>query len=199
METTKEYISRAVATVVDHLGGISANLEYCLCKSSSIPQTEDRIDMLKLRIGTCQQQSHKLALERFYWTADFSRHHCRYILPPSEDSLTKNVESRCTEGDVEAEGERPNQFETEEPLFLHTYNCKPSLQVENSKMDTVKNSECLPLVLPVHDRLAILPKAEQSTFQFQEEQKLKRNMINWKVMQNKDITSLIRRGKQILT
>ncbi|KAL0337403.1 UNVERIFIED_CONTAM: hypothetical protein Scaly_2015400, partial [Sesamum calycinum] len=101
--TTKDYISRAVAAVVDHLGGISANLEYSLRNTLSIPQTEHHIDMLRLRIATWQQHSHKLALERFYMTPDFSRHHCRYILP----------------------------------------------------------------LLPVHDRLAILPKAEQSTFQFQ--------------------------------
>ncbi|XP_011078311.1 probable protein ABIL5 [Sesamum indicum] len=199
VETTKEYISRAVATVVDHLGGISANLEYSLRNSDSIPQTEHKIDMLKLRIGTWQQQSHKLALERFYLTADFSRHHCRYILPPSKDSETKNVESRCTKDEVEAENEKRNEFETEEPLFLHTYNCKPSSQVENSKMDRVKNKEFLPAVVPVHDRLAILPKAEQSRFQFQGAHRQKPNMISWKVMQNKDITSLIRRRKQILT
>ncbi|KAL0427029.1 UNVERIFIED_CONTAM: putative protein ABIL5 [Sesamum latifolium] len=167
LETTKEYISRAVVTVVDHLGGISANLEYSLRNSDSIPQTEHKIDMLKLRIGTCQQQFHKLALERFYLTADFSRHHCRYILPPSKDSGTKNVESRCAKGDVQADEEKRNEFETEEPLFLHTYNCKPSLQVENSKTDMVKSNEFSSPVLPVNDRLAILPKAEQSTFQFQ--------------------------------
>ncbi|KAL0333896.1 UNVERIFIED_CONTAM: hypothetical protein Sangu_1545800 [Sesamum angustifolium] len=167
VETTKDYISRAVAAVVDHLGGISANLEYSLRNTLSIPQTEHHIDMLRLRIGSWQQHSHKLALERFYMTADFSRHHCRYILPPSNDSEMKNVESRCTNGEVEANDEKGNEFETEEPLFLHTYNCKPSLQVDNSKMDMVKTNQLLPPVLPVHDRLAILPKAEQSTFQFQ--------------------------------
>ncbi|KAL0345230.1 UNVERIFIED_CONTAM: putative protein ABIL1 [Sesamum radiatum] len=167
LETTKEYISKAVVTVVDHLGGISANLEYSLRNSDSIPQTEHKIDMLKLRIGTCQQQSHKLALERFYLTADFSRHHCRYILPPAKDPEMKNVESRCTKGDVVADDEKRNEFETEEPLFLHTYNCKPSFQVENSRTDMVKNNEFSSPVLPVNDRLAILPKAEQLTFQFQ--------------------------------
>ncbi|KAL0315646.1 UNVERIFIED_CONTAM: hypothetical protein Sradi_5442800 [Sesamum radiatum] len=144
VETTKDYISRAVAAVVDHLGGISANLEYSLRNTHSIPQTEHHIDMLRLRIGSWQQHSHKLALERFYMTADFSRHHCRYILPPSKDSEMKNVESRCTNREVEADDEKRNEFETEEPLFLHTYNCKPSLQVDNSKMDMVKNNELLP-------------------------------------------------------
>ncbi|KAI3446988.1 hypothetical protein Pfo_003653 [Paulownia fortunei] len=196
VETTKEYISRAVVTVVDHLGSISTNLESCLSISNSIPETEHKIDILKLRIVTCQQHSHKLALARFYWSADFSRYHCRYILPPLSDSATTKVVSRDTKGGIEAKSENEGQFETD-PLFLHTFYYKPSL-VENSTRDMEKKNGFSPAVLPVRDGLSILPKAEQSTFQFQEAQKLKRSMISWKLMHNNDITSLIRRGKRIL-
>ncbi|XP_012842763.1 PREDICTED: probable protein ABIL1 isoform X1 [Erythranthe guttata] len=201
VETTKAYISKAVVTVVDHLGSISSNLESCIADSNSVLQTEHKMYILKLRIGTCLHYSHKLALPRFYWNADPSRHHRRYILPPSTDSLMKiDVTMRdSTIGGIEAKIiEKEDEFETEEPLFLHTYNCKPSLVDNFSITNIEKRNGSSPQVVPVRDGLSILPKAEQSTFQFQEVRKLKRSMINWKVMQNKDIASLIRRGKRIL-
>ncbi|KAI3443781.1 hypothetical protein Pfo_000446 [Paulownia fortunei] len=236
VETTKEYISRAVVAVVDHLGSISANLEYCISKSNSVPETELRIDSLKQRIGTCQLYSHKLALARFHWNAEFTRYHCRYILLTLRDSAMMSAVSRDSESCIDAKSEERNQIETKEPLFLDTYNCKLSL-IESSTSDMEKNSGLSPpvnttrdykncmknqistnqtmfqhrkgvslivlsllfIVLPVHDCLPILPKAEHSTLQFQEAQKLKRSTINWKLIQNKDIASLIRRGKRILT
>ncbi|PIN08137.1 hypothetical protein CDL12_19292 [Handroanthus impetiginosus] len=196
LETAKECVWRAVVTVVDHIGSMSASLEsLCLSNNNSIPQTQQKIDILKLRIGAWQQHSHKLALPRFYWSSDFPRHYCRYILPPS--TMKTSIVSRDTEKGIEAKGKKEDQFETEEPLFLQTYNCKPAL-VENSTKDMDKKCGFSSPVVPVRDGQSILPKAEQSTFQFQEARKLKRSMINWKMMQNKDITSLIRRGKRVL-
>ena len=47
VENTKEYICRAVVTVVDHLGCVSNNLDYLLFKNNSSSETELRIDCLK--------------------------------------------------------------------------------------------------------------------------------------------------------
>lgn len=46
MENTKEYICRAVVTVVDHLGSVSANLECQLSQADGFSDTELRIDSL---------------------------------------------------------------------------------------------------------------------------------------------------------
>lgn len=81
VENTKEYISRAVVTVVDHLGSVSANLECRLLVTNSVSETELRIDNLKQRLGTCEKYSHLLALRYHCWNADFPRYHGRYILP----------------------------------------------------------------------------------------------------------------------
>ncbi|KAL3839883.1 hypothetical protein ACJIZ3_024474 [Penstemon smallii] len=198
VENTKEYISRAIVTVVDHLGSISANLELHILKSNSVPETEHKIDNLKHRLLTCQHNSHKLALPRFHWTADFSRFHCRYIMPPLTDSamIMNSTFPRISGND--AKSEKDNQFETEEPLFLYTYNHKPNLY-KNSTRDMDKKNGFSTTVVPVSDRLSILPKTVHSSFRFQEAQKLKRSTINWKMMHNKDIASIIRRGKRILT
>ncbi|CAK9184576.1 unnamed protein product [Ilex paraguariensis] len=47
LENTKEYLCRAVVTVVDHLGCVSANLDYRLSESNQVSETELRIDCLK--------------------------------------------------------------------------------------------------------------------------------------------------------
>ncbi|KAG8376033.1 hypothetical protein BUALT_Bualt09G0021600 [Buddleja alternifolia] len=194
VETTKEYISRAVVTIVDHLGSISTNLERCISNTNSVPETtQHRIHTLNQRIMTCQQYSLK---PRFHWGAEFSRFHCRYIaLPkPLTHSAVKNAVSR----DSEAKSEKDNPFVTEEPLFLYTYNCKPCL-VHRGLLPPAKNKfeDNKNLLLPVRDGV---PRTVHSAFRFQEDQKLKRSTRNWKVlMQNKDINSLIRRGKRILS
>lgn len=46
VENTKEYICRAVVTVVDHLGSVSANLECQLSQADGFSDTELRIDSL---------------------------------------------------------------------------------------------------------------------------------------------------------
>ncbi|KAI5662822.1 hypothetical protein M9H77_22145 [Catharanthus roseus] len=47
VENTKEYLCRAVVTVVDHLGSVSANLECRISKTNSFSDAELRIDSLK--------------------------------------------------------------------------------------------------------------------------------------------------------
>ncbi|XAR67009.1 hypothetical protein NMG60_11013417 [Bertholletia excelsa] len=52
------------------------------------------------------------------------------------------------------------------------------------------------LVLPVRDGLSIVPKPQNSSFSFERNRKLKRNMLNWKLVQNNDIRSLIQKSKR---
>uniref|UniRef100_A0A803L6E1 Protein ABIL5 n=1 Tax=Chenopodium quinoa TaxID=63459 RepID=A0A803L6E1_CHEQI len=47
LENTKEYLCRAVVTVVDHLGSVSASLDGCIQKSDRANETERRINCLK--------------------------------------------------------------------------------------------------------------------------------------------------------
>lgn len=47
VENTKEYICRAVVTMVDHLGNVSSNLTSLLSQASSITNIELRINSLK--------------------------------------------------------------------------------------------------------------------------------------------------------
>ncbi|XP_027175265.1 protein ABIL1-like isoform X2 [Coffea eugenioides] len=189
VENTKEYISRAVVTVVDHLGSVSANLECRLLNTNSVSETELRIDSLKERIGTWEKYSHLLALRSHCWNADFPRYHCRYILPPSPGLQRTNT---TVSRQIAA---RTAEFQTGEvPLFLYTHNCKPSL-VENPTSDESsekRKSFSIP-VLPVRDGLPV--KYQHPNFHFQESPKLKRSMLSWKLAQNKDLRSVfIRRG-----
>uniref|UniRef100_M0ZHE2 Protein ABIL5 n=1 Tax=Solanum tuberosum TaxID=4113 RepID=M0ZHE2_SOLTU len=135
LENTKEYLCRAVVTVVDHLGCVSAKLECKISTIDTASETELRIDGLTQRLATCQQYSHKLALTSLCWNTDLATFHRRYISP----------------------------------------------------------------LLPVRDGLSVVPKSQNSNFEFQEARKQKRNILSWKPMHNKDIRSLIRRGRRIVT
>lgn len=208
LETTKEYVSRAVVVVVDHLGTMSANLECCISKSNSVSETEHKIHSLKQRIGTCQNHSYKISLARFYWGADFSRYHCRYIWLPSKDSTVSGSVSSHSKICIDAKNEEGTLFEEVELLHLDTYNCKPFV-VESSSND-MKKKNVVPASLNISrdyknmrpvddDGLPILPKIKNSVFHFQEAEKIKRGTINWKLMmQNTDIAALIKRGKRLL-
>lgn len=47
VENTKEYICRAVVTVVDHLGCVSANLSCLVSETNAFSDAELRINCLK--------------------------------------------------------------------------------------------------------------------------------------------------------
>ncbi|XP_052198741.1 protein ABIL3-like [Diospyros lotus] len=194
MESTKEYLCSAAVTVVDHLGSVSANLDYCLSKSDSVAETEFRINALKQRLVTCQQYSHKLSLTRLCWPANFPRYHPRYIFPPMPD-LERSKE--ITRVPVALKKISKHELETEEevPLFLFTCNRRPSLSL--TKDLSVDTDEPSPVsVLPVRHTLPVLPKPQNPSFHFEKTRRLKRNMLNWKLVHNNDFFSLIRKGKR---
>ncbi|KAL3352811.1 hypothetical protein AABB24_020680 [Solanum stoloniferum] len=196
LENTKEYLCRAVVTVVDHLGCVSAKLECKISTIDTASETELRIDGLTQRLATCQQYSNKLALTSLCWNTDLATFHHRYISPPIEDLRRMKQMSRGFGMPIDNKTLHKDRFEAEEdvPLFLYTYNFKPSL-LEDSK----QKSSFSPPVLPVRDGLSVVPKSQNSNFEFQEARKQKRNILSWKPMHNKDIRSLIRRGRRIVT
>ncbi|KAL8480156.1 hypothetical protein ACS0TY_026906 [Phlomoides rotata] len=99
----------------------------------------------------------------------FPRYHCRYISFPLSLKDSRIMNGESSESCC-IDAEGKKQLK-----YLHTW-------------------------LPVEDsRLSALPKAEHSTFQFQEAQKPKRGAMKWKRMQKKEIASVIKRTKRILT
>lgn len=196
VENTKEYLCRAVVTVVDHLGSVSAKLECQISTIDTASETKLRIDGLTQRLATCQQYSNKLALTKLCWNTDLVTFHRRYISPSIEDLRRMKQMSRGFGMQIDDKTLDNDEFEAEEdvPLFLYTYNFKPSL-LEDSK----QTSSFSPPVLPVRDRLSVVPESQNSNFGFQEARKQKRNILNWKPMHNKDIRSLIRRGRRMVT
>ncbi|PIA64941.1 hypothetical protein AQUCO_00100422v1 [Aquilegia coerulea] len=79
MENTKEYICRALVTVVDHLGSVSANLEGQLLGKQQVFDSEHKMVCLQQRLLTCQEYAQKLTLCRLCRSDNFQRHHTRYI------------------------------------------------------------------------------------------------------------------------
>lgn len=47
VDSTKEYICRAIVTVVDHLGSVSANLDHCIADTDAITDADLRINSIK--------------------------------------------------------------------------------------------------------------------------------------------------------
>lgn len=106
VENTKEYICRALVTVVDHLGNVSANLDNCIPNPFAFSEAELRINTLKQvslfssinfqqavylivivfslccivqRLLSCELYVHKLALNRVKWNPALTIYHRRYL------------------------------------------------------------------------------------------------------------------------
>ncbi|XP_021641399.2 probable protein ABIL5 isoform X2 [Hevea brasiliensis] len=167
VESTKDYICRAVVAVVDHLGCVSANLDNSISKNNEFSEAELRINSLNQRLLSCEQYAQKLALKRVRWSANLPKFHRRYLSAPitnvdfdksTEDE--RNPNSPATPMIIAKHG-----FEAEDlPLFFCTQ--KPSLgrnsfSIQNEGSDS-------PSALPVRDGLSILSKGPNPTFHFQQ-------------------------------
>ncbi|KAL6331292.1 hypothetical protein AAG906_009720 [Vitis piasezkii] len=197
VENTKEYICRAVVTVVDHLGCVSNNLDYLLFKNNSSSEIELRIGCLKQRLLTCQQYVHKLALTQVRWNPNLPRYSHRYISPPLPDVERSNGGLRESYQTAAAKTTKKQEFKAEGvPLFLYTSAHKPSLarkspsETDAKKTDHTNSTS----VLPVREGLPILSKQQNPPFHFQLNHKLRRKKL--KLVRNNDILSLIRRSKR---
>ncbi|RZC75573.1 hypothetical protein C5167_051047 [Papaver somniferum] len=82
MENTKEYICKAIVTVVDHLGSVSANLNRRISESNEDLGTDYlRMHCLKQRLLTCTHYSQNLTLSDTRWSSNSPRYYSRYIAP----------------------------------------------------------------------------------------------------------------------
>nr|GEX03132.1 hypothetical protein [Tanacetum cinerariifolium] len=153
IKDTKEYVYRALVTVVDHLGSVSAKLDQHLSKVDSIYQTDAKLSLLNLKLLTCQDYSHKIARAKVSKRENNLKYNSRYIKPSISDVLKQNEsfsEPKCGKVDKSANENHEFKVDEEVPLFLYTCNhYKASSLLEASKS-----------VLPVRDHLALQPKSE---------------------------------------
>ncbi|XP_050269556.1 probable protein ABIL5 isoform X1 [Quercus robur] len=186
MENTKEYICRAVVTVVDHLGSASANLDCRISQTNAFSEAEFRINCLKQRLLLCEQYAHKLALTKLRWSENLTRYSRCYLSMQNENVEKSNEGSRDIVDQTNSKMIDKHELNSEEdvPLFLYTNTQRPSLEKETT------NSS---LVLPVHDGLSVLSKGSNPTFHFQGTQTIGRHR---KSAPGGDILSLIRRIKR---
>ncbi|KAJ4708457.1 ABI-1-like 1, putative isoform 1 [Melia azedarach] len=195
VENTKEYICRALVTVVDHLGNVSANLDNCIPNPFAFSEAELRINTLKQRLLSCELYVHKLALNRVKWNPALTIYHRRYLSAPITDVSKSNVKSRESKLPVTANIRDKQEFDIQDsPLFMYTYNDKPSLFKNLSSKAADPNSA---LVLPARDGISILSKGPNPTFHFQLGVQIpRRKSLNRRTFQSTEIMSLIRRMKR---
>ncbi|XP_004287396.1 PREDICTED: probable protein ABIL5 [Fragaria vesca subsp. vesca] len=188
VENTKEYVCRAVITVVDHLGCVSANLNGLISETNEFSDAELRVDCLKQRILLCEQFTHKLALTRTRWHETLPRHSARFLFAPIRHDEKSNEDMRDSGKPAFRKTIDKHEFEKEEamPLFVYTYSHKPSLSKDNANSALV----------PVRDGLSILSRGPNPTFHFQETRKKGRNIR--KSGQGGDIFSLMRRARRAM-
>ncbi|KAK9947665.1 hypothetical protein M0R45_003278 [Rubus argutus] len=180
VENTKEYVCRAVITVVDHLGCVSANLNSHISETNEFSDAELLINCLQQRILLCEQFTHKLALARVRWSETLPRHSARFLAAPIRDDEKPNENLRDSGSSSFRKTIDKHEFDREEaamPLFL-------------SKGDNANSA-----LVPVRDG-HILSRGPNPTFHFQDTRKDGRNIR--KSRQGGDFFSLIRRAKRAM-
>ncbi|XP_062090808.1 probable protein ABIL5 isoform X1 [Humulus lupulus] len=188
LENTKEYVCRAVVTLVDHFGCVSENISGLISNSNECSEAELRIDSLKQRFLLSQQFVHNLALSTLQLREIIPRHQLRYLSAPNEEADEKSGEDlRDSRNAVSTKVIEKSKFEREKdsPIFAFTHCRKPSL----SKGKT--NSASL---FPIRDGFSILSKVPNPSFHFQETKKNTR--IIKRSLHGSDIWALIRRTKR---
>ncbi|XP_015571665.2 probable protein ABIL5 isoform X1 [Ricinus communis] len=201
VDSTKEYVCRAVVAVVDHLGCVSANLNRSISNTNEFSEAELRIDTLKQRLLSCEKYAHKVALTRVRWHPNMPKFHRRYLSKPAIISVGKSNEdvkkmepsSVACENIIDKRG-----FEAADlPLFLYTCTQKSSFSRNSSTKTIDKDDSSSALVLPVRDGVSILSKDLNPTFHFQQiSQKHGRYSLFRKSVHSNEILSLIRRIKR---
>ncbi|KAL2929147.1 putative protein ABIL5 [Bienertia sinuspersici] len=202
VDNTREYLCRAVVTVVDHLGSVSANLERCIQKSDRVDETECRINCLKQKLGSCDQYNHNFTLTKFQWSKDLPRFYSRYILPPPSSSEESSSDSREPYKPTEEKRVGELEFKTDDdmPLFMYTSSNKLSLGTSPRSPLDIASKDIT--VMPVQDGKSIAPKLIRNpSFQFQDNRKpcgIRRLLqsMHRKSMNEKEFMSFLRKSKK---
>lgn len=194
VDNTKEYICKAMVTVVDHLGNVSTNLNCRISNACEFSNTELRINCLKQRLVLCEEYVNKLALAGVHWNAVLPRHSPRYLLTSIKNVERSKEVKRDSENQTLEVGEN-QAFKTEEglQLFLCAHTKKPSLAKNLTAQADGKKTDANSPIVPISDGLSRLAKSSNPTFNFQGAPKLGRNAPNRKSAHSSDILSLIRR------
>ncbi|XP_027359400.1 probable protein ABIL5 [Abrus precatorius] len=195
MENTKEYICRAVVTVVDHLGSVSANLEGLISQTNAFSEAESRIQCLKQRLFSCEQYADKLALTKMRWREKVPRFHSRYLSSPPILERLSCEKLRDSKTEVTSKIEDKHILETQEdlPLFMYTQKQHAPRNLKPINVTTVNEHNNLTMVVPVRDGLSVLTKVSNPTFHFQGTPKVTRHRRSF---HGSDILWLIRRTKR---
>ncbi|TKY44629.1 ABIL5 protein [Spatholobus suberectus] len=196
MENTKEYVCRAMITVVDHLGNVSANLEGLVSQTNVFSEAESRIQCLKQRLFSCEQYADKLALTKMRWREKVPRFHSRYLSSPPilERSSIEKLRDSKTEDPSKIEDKHTLEKHEDLPLFLYTQKPHADKNLKPTSFTTLNKRNNLTMVVPVRDGLSVLTKVSNPTFHFQGTPKLARHRRSF---HGSDILWLIRRTKKI--
>ncbi|XXG55854.1 hypothetical protein AAC387_Pa03g3422 [Persea americana] len=196
LESTKEYICKAMITVIDHLGNVSANLECLIDSPDEFSQTELRMDGLQHRLLTCKEFTCELDLAHVRWNSAFSRYHPRYsskLIQPAERSNGAMLMRDSTD------------------LFVaeSMYKCKdsPDEKVPSNKKTTTHLTPVIGMLSefefsPVFNGPSILSKPRASSFgsQTKDSPRLRFSYLtddkNKKSMQSSNFLSFLRRSKR---
>ncbi|KAL9339265.1 hypothetical protein Peur_068280 [Populus x canadensis] len=198
LESTKEYLCRAVVAVVDHLGCVSANLNNNISNNCAFSEAELRINCLKQRLLSCEKYAHRVALTRVRWNAYLPKHHHRYLSTQITSAEKSNEDARDSNSQAPTKILlAKHEFVAEQlPLFLHTRSQK-SAPTKNlwSGISTGKGD---PNSVPVRDGLSILSRISNPTFHFQKcsSRNGRSTIFRKSSAHSRDIFSLIRRAKR---
>lgn len=193
IENTREYICRAVVTVVDHLGNVSANLEGLISHTNAFSEAESRIQCLKQRLLSCEQYADKLALTNMQWREKLPRFHSRYLSSPPILERLSSEKLSDSKNDVPSKLENHTLKSQEHlPVFM---NPQKPCAAKNLKPTTatVHGHNNMAIVVPVRDGFSVLTKVSNPTFHFQGAPKVPRHRRS---LNGSDILWLIRRTKR---
>ncbi|KAJ4850469.1 hypothetical protein Tsubulata_031801 [Turnera subulata] len=199
VENTKEYVTKALVAVVDHLGSVSASLNNSISKTDAFSDAELRINCLKQRLLSCEKYAHLLGLTKVRWNSTLPKLHRRYLTTVTTAGKS-NGDVRCGDSNSPAFTRVIDKDELEAeglPLFLYTCSQKWPSAKSLSSGTTEKEETNSTLALPVRDGLSTLSKGPIPTFQFQRTtSKNGRYALFKKSTYGNDILSLIRRTKR---
>ncbi|KAK7398954.1 hypothetical protein VNO78_10128 [Psophocarpus tetragonolobus] len=194
LKNTKEYISRTMVTVVDHLGNVSANLDALISHANAFSQADLRIQCLQQRLERCEEYARKLALAQVQWNDKSLRFHSRYlsatvaVAPPLERSSSKKV---VRDGESKIQDKHVSETHEDLPLFIYNHT-SPFQNLKPTKNTTTLNNPVnLAMVAPVKDGLSFLTKVPNPTFHFQNTQKIVRHKRS---LRSSHISWLLRRS-----
>ncbi|KAI4379416.1 hypothetical protein MLD38_005718 [Melastoma candidum] len=201
VENTREYICRAMVTVVDHLGSVSSNLDFRVSNFSRFAEAELRMHSLEQRLLCCQDYATKLALTRTRWNPVLPKFSSRYLLTRlgHGGNESRNVALRdVKKGKPNVTGDCV-EFKAEEgmPLFIYTETKERSAAKNlTAKCAAIERKNTISSIVPVSDCLSKpSQKSQKPTFHFQSTKKIRESIPSRKSANGSDIKSLIRRVK----